>query len=396
MPELIDAAQITYLEGYLFDPPRAQEAFRKAAAIAHARRPAGRAEPVRPVLRRSPPRRVPRAGRGRGRYPVRQRGRNLLALRDRRFRAGRRRGARPCRDRGADPQRAWQRRARPAGGEAHDVAAAPVDRVVDTTGAGDLYAAGFLYGLTRGLPLPTCGAIGSLCAAEIISHVGARPEAALRELSRRRVCLSLLGRQGLNRSADSRADPPAPASAIDRAYLPSGGLASTAGSEPRLSPCPQCSRGHCGSAVRADAVSAAAPVSAPHRPSPDHREKMPRVWTSATSRSSRMSITARRRWSISCCARAARSAPTSRSPSAPSIRTSWSASAASRSSPNAPRSVWRGRAHQHRRYAGPRRFRRRGRAHPQHGRRRPRAGRRRRGADAADQVRRRQGAGARV
>ena len=65
---------------------------------------------------------------------------------------------------------------------AHDVAAAPVDRVVDTTGAGDLYAAGFLYGLTRGLPLPTCGAIGSLCAAEIISHVGARPETALRDL----------------------------------------------------------------------------------------------------------------------------------------------------------------------------------------------------------------------
>ncbi len=66
-----------------------------------------------------------------------------------------------------------------AGGETHKVAAAPVARVVDTTGAGDLYAAGFLYGLTSGLPLPNCGAIGSLCAAEIISHVGARPEAAL-------------------------------------------------------------------------------------------------------------------------------------------------------------------------------------------------------------------------
>jgi len=55
----------------------------------------------------------------------------------------------------------------------------PVPRVVDTTGAGDLYAAGFLYGLTRGVALPKCGAIGSLCAAEIISHVGARPEVAL-------------------------------------------------------------------------------------------------------------------------------------------------------------------------------------------------------------------------
>ena len=48
--------------------------------------------------------------------------------------------------------------------------------------AGDLYAAGFLYGLTRELPLPTCGEIGGLCAAEIISHVGARPETALSRL----------------------------------------------------------------------------------------------------------------------------------------------------------------------------------------------------------------------
>jgi sugar/nucleoside kinase (ribokinase family) len=55
-------------------------------------------------------------------------------------------------------------------------------RVVDTTGAGDLYASGFLYGLTRGLPLPICGEIGSLCAAEIISHFGARPEVALSQL----------------------------------------------------------------------------------------------------------------------------------------------------------------------------------------------------------------------
>jgi len=64
----------------------------------------------------------------------------------------------------------------------HVIAAAPVRRVVDTTGAGDLYAAGFLYGLTRDLPLPTCGRIGSLCAAEIISHVGARPETSLSRL----------------------------------------------------------------------------------------------------------------------------------------------------------------------------------------------------------------------
>jgi sugar/nucleoside kinase (ribokinase family) len=65
----------------------------------------------------------------------------------------------------------------------YTVAAVPAPRVVDTTGAGDLYAAGFLFGLTRGLPLPTCGKIGSLCAAETISHVGARPEVGLKGLA---------------------------------------------------------------------------------------------------------------------------------------------------------------------------------------------------------------------
>jgi len=69
-----------------------------------------------------------------------------------------------------------------ADGAEHAIAATPVARIVDTTGAGDLYAAGFLYGLTRNRPLPTCGGIGSLCAAEIISHVGARPETSLSRL----------------------------------------------------------------------------------------------------------------------------------------------------------------------------------------------------------------------
>jgi sugar/nucleoside kinase (ribokinase family) len=66
-----------------------------------------------------------------------------------------------------------------ANGEAHAVAAERVAHVVDTTGAGDLYAAGFLYGLTQGRDLPTCGRIGAIAAAEIISHYGARPEASL-------------------------------------------------------------------------------------------------------------------------------------------------------------------------------------------------------------------------
>jgi sugar/nucleoside kinase (ribokinase family) len=69
-----------------------------------------------------------------------------------------------------------------AGGETHEVPAASVTRVVDTTGAGDLYAAGFLFGLTHGKPLAECARLGGIAAAEIISHVGARPEASLREL----------------------------------------------------------------------------------------------------------------------------------------------------------------------------------------------------------------------
>ncbi len=50
-----------------------------------------------------------------------------------------------------------------------------VENLVDTTGAGDLYASGFLFGLSRGLDLATCGRLGSLAAAEVDSHVGARP-----------------------------------------------------------------------------------------------------------------------------------------------------------------------------------------------------------------------------
>jgi len=63
------------------------------------------------------------------------------------------------------------------------VPAAPVAKVIDTTGAGDLYASGFLYGLTHGKALADCGKLGSLCAAEIIGHFGARPETSLKELA---------------------------------------------------------------------------------------------------------------------------------------------------------------------------------------------------------------------
>ncbi|MEM8799743.1 MAG: adenosine kinase [Pseudomonadota bacterium] len=70
------------------------------------------------------------------------------------------------------------------GEERHKVAAVPVDEVVDTTGAGDLFAAGFLWGLTREISLVGCARAGALCASEIISHMGARSERDLAALIR--------------------------------------------------------------------------------------------------------------------------------------------------------------------------------------------------------------------
>jgi sugar/nucleoside kinase (ribokinase family) len=181
-PALIEAAQITYLEGYLFDPPRAQEAFRAAAAIAHR---AGQ----RVALSLSDPFCV---GRHRAAFRELVQGEvdilfaneaeicSLYETDDFAAAAAAVRGHVEI----AALTRSAEGSVVFAHGAEHVVAATPVPRVVDSTGAGDLYAAGFLYGLTHGLPLPICGAVGSVCAAEIISHVGARPETSLAGLVR--------------------------------------------------------------------------------------------------------------------------------------------------------------------------------------------------------------------
>jgi sugar/nucleoside kinase (ribokinase family) len=69
-------------------------------------------------------------------------------------------------------------------GETIAVPAYPIERIVDTTGAGDLYAAGFLYGLTHERSLEDCARLGALAAAEVISHTGPRPEADLAALAK--------------------------------------------------------------------------------------------------------------------------------------------------------------------------------------------------------------------
>ncbi|HEY1836268.1 MAG TPA: adenosine kinase [Rhizomicrobium sp.] len=71
------------------------------------------------------------------------------------------------------------------GSAVHVIGAVPGVTVIDTTGAGDQFAAGFLYGHTHGLDLATCGKLGALAAAEVISHYGARPEKSLRDLAAR-------------------------------------------------------------------------------------------------------------------------------------------------------------------------------------------------------------------
>ena len=68
-------------------------------------------------------------------------------------------------------------------GERLTVRAEPVEKVVDTTGAGDQYAAGFMFGLSRGRPLQQCGQLASLAAAEVISHYGPRPQVSLKDFA---------------------------------------------------------------------------------------------------------------------------------------------------------------------------------------------------------------------
>ena len=179
-PALIRRAQVTYMEGYLWDPPLAKQAFLKAAAIAH---DAG--QEVALTLSDS--------------FCVQRylsefqdlvknhidilfaNETEIMALWETRDWKEAVAITRSHCDLAA-LTRSEKGSLILAGDQAYDIPAWPVGRVVDVTGAGDLYAAGFLYGYTQGRDIPTCGRIASLAAAEIIQHVGARPETPLTEL----------------------------------------------------------------------------------------------------------------------------------------------------------------------------------------------------------------------
>jgi sugar/nucleoside kinase (ribokinase family) len=181
-PDVVARSQVTYLEGYLWDQPSAKDALRKAAAAARdARR--------RVSLTLSDPFCVKRH-RSEFRMLVEHEvdvlfGNeleicSLYEVDD--FDVALQRVRGHCQI--AALTRSERGSVVVAGEEVHVVDAHSVDRLVDTTGAGDQYAAGFLYGLTRGLDLATCGRLGSAAAAEVISHFGARPLVSLAALAK--------------------------------------------------------------------------------------------------------------------------------------------------------------------------------------------------------------------
>jgi sugar/nucleoside kinase (ribokinase family) len=177
---VLQSAKVVYMEGYLFDQPAAQEAFVKAAEIAHA---AGGEVSVtlsdgfcvdrhRGAFRRLVEDHIDILFANeveiRSLYQVEAFDDALQQVRGH------------CRI--ACLTRSEKGAVVMSGDEIHIVDAEPVGAVLDTTGAGDQFAAGFLFGYTQGRDLHSCGRIGAIAAAEVIQHYGARPEADLRAL----------------------------------------------------------------------------------------------------------------------------------------------------------------------------------------------------------------------
>jgi sugar/nucleoside kinase (ribokinase family) len=178
---MVEEAAVTYLEGYLWDPPAAKDAFVKAAQLA---RKAGR----KVALTLSDSFCVDRH---------RSSFRELIARDIDILFANERELASLYGTRFFDEALQHVRKevelavlTRSEAGsivtfkdEFHIIEAKKITKLVDATGAGDLYASGFLFGLTRGRPLAECARLGSLAAAEVISHLGARPQTSLKALA---------------------------------------------------------------------------------------------------------------------------------------------------------------------------------------------------------------------
>jgi adenosine kinase len=181
--ELVAGSAITYLEGYLWDPKNAKDAFLKAAAIAHnAKRVVAltlsdafcvdrwRDEFLQLMRSRTVDLVFANEAELHSLYQTGDFDSAITALRADVDVAVVTRSEKGCVVVSRDATEA--------------VPAYPVERVVDTTGAGDLFAAGFLTGLARGADDRTCGRLGALAAAEVIGHLGARPETSLQALAR--------------------------------------------------------------------------------------------------------------------------------------------------------------------------------------------------------------------
>jgi sugar/nucleoside kinase (ribokinase family) len=185
--DLIESARITYLEGYLFDPPAARAAFHEAARMAAA---AGRkvalslSDAFCVERHRAAFRSFIKGGvdlvfcnesEAKALYETDSLDAACAALREECELAAVTLGAQGSRLLTAD--------------DVIDIPVEPVDHLVDTTGAGDLYAAGFLYGLAAGRDLRACGRLASIAAAEVVSHIGPRPEVSLSSLAGSKVAL---------------------------------------------------------------------------------------------------------------------------------------------------------------------------------------------------------------
>jgi sugar/nucleoside kinase (ribokinase family) len=178
--KVVQSSQVTYVEGYLWDPPEAKKAVLKAFDAAHA---AGRKVSItlsdsfcvdryraefRQLIRDKVDILFANEAEIKSLYQVTSFETALAAAR-----AEKKICALTRSEKGSVIVH---------GQETHTVAAEPISRLVDTTGAGDLYASGFLFGYTRNKPLAECARLGGLAAAEVISHVGARPEQPLKSL----------------------------------------------------------------------------------------------------------------------------------------------------------------------------------------------------------------------